>query len=139
MGKPKGPRKDRERSDIQILTEWAAWMAARPHSEADTELIRCVMNVCSQVGTWKAKHDRLEERVRKAEGLLEEVTDWLCPHTEAVAQWKELKGARREWCCQCSNYLRNDMDASLPERTRAYFERWDESLTDSAHSSRKGI
>lgn len=55
----KGPRKDREKPDTDILKEWADWMAAQTHSEADAELIRAVRNVCSQVGTWRAKYEQV--------------------------------------------------------------------------------
>ncbi len=51
--------------------------------------------------------------------LLREARDWLCPHTEASAMYKKLNGARREWCCACSNYLRSDEDSTLIDRIDA--------------------
>lgn len=60
----------------------------------------------------------LIERMRVLESTLEEVSDWLCPHTEAAELWRELKGARREWCSHCNNYLRSDEDATLYDRVR---------------------
>jgi len=61
--------------------------------------------------------------------LLEEATDWLCPHTEAAQQKKEHPDIRA-WCCDCHNYLRLPEDATLYDRVQAMLQSRKESSRD---------
>lgn len=80
----KGRRKDRTISDIDALKLWAKWMRLNmlPEDEVAEETLehlRCVESVCSQVGTWKAKHDKLQAQLALADKLAAVVDECLMP------------------------------------------------------------
>ena len=66
---------------------------------------------------WRKSAEELLVERDAVLGLLSEASEWLCPHTEAVKKFREH--GLRTWCCDCHNYLRSEVDASLPERVRA--------------------
>jgi hypothetical protein len=52
-------RVKKELSDVEMLLAWCHWKLKEPGLfEDDRELVMAVQNVCSQVGTWKAKYER---------------------------------------------------------------------------------
>lgn len=57
--------------EIDILIAWVAWAKTQPHGEIDSEMIKAVEDLYSQVGTFRAERDLLKELLAVNKQFLE--------------------------------------------------------------------
>lgn len=89
----KGPRKLREKSDIDMLQAYVTYKRARNEGgEEDEELLRSISNVCSQVGTYKAKYEHAVSTITRWNDQLNQAE----AEVKRVARKYEVDMARME-------------------------------------------